>query len=54
MSADKAAEDILKAVLANEKDVILAPFYIKVMTKVRVLFPSLYFWIMQMRADKSN
>lgn len=52
VSPERASEDILKAVLSDEKDVILAPLYIKVVSMMRVLVPSLYFWVMQKRAVK--
>ncbi|KAL0120224.1 hypothetical protein PUN28_008111 [Cardiocondyla obscurior] len=46
------AECILKSVLKQEKDVIISPFTPKCAIVLRVLFPSLYFWIMQKRARK--
>lgn len=51
-SPEKVSEDILKSVLMNEKDVILAPFYMRAVASLRVLFPSIYFWIMEKRAEK--
>lgn len=52
VSPERASEDILKAVLADEKDVVLAPLYIKAVSVMRVLVPSAYFWVMQKRALK--
>lgn len=49
-SAKYVAERVLKAVLREEKDVIIAPFMPKVAVLLRTICPSLYFWIMQRRA----
>lgn len=46
------AECILKSVLKQAKEVIIAPFSPKCAIVLRTLFPSLYFWIMQKRARK--
>lgn len=46
------AELVLKSVLKQEKDVIIAPFSPKCAIIIRTLFPSLYFWIMEKRARK--
>lgn len=46
------AEDILKAVLKNKKDVILCTIAPKVAFWLRFLCPSLFFWIMSKRARK--
>lgn len=47
------SDRILKAVLAEEKEVTIATFSPKVAIVLRNLFPSLYFWIMQKRAKKN-
>ncbi|KAJ6641461.1 Dehydrogenase/reductase SDR family protein 7-like [Pseudolycoriella hygida] len=52
MSPEKASEDILKAVLMQQKDVIIAPLFIRFVAKLRHLFPEIYFWAMQKRAKK--
>ena len=46
------AHDIVRAILADKKDVILCSFAPKLAYWIRVLFPSLYFWIMAKRAHK--
>lgn len=51
-SPESVSEDILKAVLMNHKDVVLAPLYIRTVSYLRLLFPSVYFWVMQHRAKK--
>ncbi|XP_078045594.1 dehydrogenase/reductase SDR family protein 7-like [Augochlora pura] len=53
-SAEYVAERILKAIVKDEKDVIIAPFSPKVAIYLRTLCPSLYFWIMHKRARKSD
>lgn len=46
------AECILKSVLKQKKEIIIAPLVPKCAIILRTLFPSLYFWIMQKRARK--
>jgi len=46
------AECILKSILKQEKEIIIAPLSPKCAIILRTLFPSLYFWIMQKRAKK--
>lgn len=41
------ADRILKAVLKEEKDILITPFIPKAAMYLRTLCPSLYFWIMQ-------
>lgn len=50
MSPEKASEDILKAVLMQQKDVVIAPLYIRLVAKLRHFLPEIYFWVMQKRA----
>lgn len=51
-SPESVSEDILKAVLMNDKDIVLAPLHIRAVTYLRLLLPSVYFWVMQHRAGK--
>ncbi|XP_012225368.1 dehydrogenase/reductase SDR family protein 7-like isoform X1 [Linepithema humile] len=46
------AECILKSVLKQEKELTIAPFSPRCAIVLRTLFPSLFFWIMQKRAQK--
>lgn len=48
----KISHKILKAVLNDEKDVIIAPLAPKFAYWLRFISPSLYFWIMAKRAQK--
>lgn len=52
-SPEYVADRILKAVLKEEKDVIITPFIPKFAVYLRTLCPSLYFWAMQKRAKKA-
>ncbi|CAK9821949.1 Dehydrogenase/reductase SDR family protein 7-like [Anthophora retusa] len=52
-SPEYVAQCILKAVLKQEKDVVIASYSPKVAIYLRTLCPSLYFWIMQKRARKA-
>jgi len=49
---DYVAQCILKSVLYQQKEITIAPFTAKVAIILRVLFPSLFFWIMERRAKK--
>lgn len=53
-SPEYVAQRTLKAILKDEKDVIIATFSPKFAIYLRVLCPSLYFWIMLKRAKKSR
>lgn len=52
MSPEKASADILKAVLMQQKDVVIAPMFIRFVAKLRHFLPEIYFWAMQKRAQK--
>jgi len=52
MSAERASEEILKAMLMQEKDVVIAPLFIRFVAKLRHFLPEVYFWAMQKRAMK--
>lgn len=52
MSPERASEEILKAVLLQQKDVVIAPLFIRFVAKLRHFFPDIYFWAMQKRAKK--
>ena len=53
-SPEYVADCILKAVLKQEKDVLVSSFTPKVAIYLRTLCPSLYFWIMYKRAKRSE
>ncbi|XP_076289440.1 dehydrogenase/reductase SDR family protein 7-like [Lasioglossum baleicum] len=53
-SPEYVAQRTLKAILKDEKDVIIATFSPKCAIYLRTLCPSLYFWIMLKRAKKSK
>ena len=46
------SKEILRRVLSDGKDVILAPFAARLAYYLRFLCPSLYFWIIEQRANK--
>lgn len=52
MSPDKLAERILQCILRKEPDIIVSDVQAKIAYYLRHLCPSLYFWIMSMRAVK--
>ncbi|XP_031840904.1 dehydrogenase/reductase SDR family protein 7-like [Nomia melanderi] len=52
-SPEYVAHCILRAILNNEKDVVIATFIPKFAVYLRTLCPSLYFWIMHRRARKA-
>lgn len=51
-SPESMSKNILNAVLSGKKDVILAPFSIKIAYYLRFFCPSLFFWIVAKRAQK--
>ena len=53
-SPEYVADCILRAVLKQEKDVLVSPFTPRVAIYLRTLCPSLYFWIMYKRAKRSE
>lgn len=52
LSPERASDEILKAVLQDQKDVCIAPFGIRLVPYVRSLIPSVFFWAMQRHAAK--
>ena len=50
MSPDAAAGAILRMVISRDPELVLAPFFHRIIAVIRVLFPSLFFWIMKRRA----
>lgn len=50
-SAEYVAQRIVDAVINDEQEVIIAPFYARLAIGLRYLWPKLYFWIMKRRAD---
>lgn len=53
LSPERASDEILKAVLQDQKDLLLAPIGIKLVPILRTLWPSAYFWAMKRRAAKA-
>lgn len=53
-SANYVAEEVLRAMLNGNKDVAVSSFSPKFAILIRTLCPSLYFWIMKIRARKSK
>lgn len=51
-SPERIADDIRKAILADEKDVILAPILPVAVQWLRLLCPPVYFWVMERRARR--
>lgn len=49
-SPDYVAEQVLSAVLRQNKEIMIAPFIVKAVHFIRYMFPSLYFLIMKNRA----
>ncbi|KRX87805.1 Dehydrogenase/reductase SDR family protein 7-like [Trichinella pseudospiralis] len=54
MLPDWVACRILKALVNNEQELILASWYVRFAILLRVIWPSLYFWIMQRRASRTE
>lgn len=54
LSPERASDEILKAVLRDQKDVIIAPLGIRLLPYFRTLMPSVFYWAMQRRAAKLN
>ena len=53
-SPEYVADCVLRAVLKQEKDVLVSSFTPKVAIYLRTLCPSLYFWVMYKRAKRSE
>lgn len=53
-SPERIADDIRQAILSEEKDVILAPLLPIAVQWLRLLCPSIYFWVMEKRARRMN
>lgn len=51
-SPERIADEIRKAILSEEKDVVLAPILPIAVQWLRLLCPSLYFWVMEKRARR--
>ncbi|XP_033225495.1 dehydrogenase/reductase SDR family protein 7-like [Belonocnema kinseyi] len=52
--AENVAEEVLKSMLNGSKDVTISTCSPKIAILIRTLFPSFYFWIMEVRAKKSR
>lgn len=53
-SPEQIADQIRQAILSEEKDVILAPLLPIAVQWLRLLCPSMYFWVMERRARRMN
>ncbi|XP_055316273.1 dehydrogenase/reductase SDR family protein 7-like [Sitodiplosis mosellana] len=53
-SPERIADDIRRAILSEEKDVTLAPLLPIAVQWLRLLCPSIYFWVMEKRARRMN
>lgn len=53
-SAEYVAQRIVDAVVNDEQEVIIAPFYIRLAIGLRYVWPRFYFWIMKYKADKKK
>ncbi len=52
--AEDVASRIVEAIILREKEVLMAPFHVKLAVFIRKFIPSLYFVIMKNRAVKTN
>lgn len=50
LPADKVAEDILHAVAAEKKELVMCPLLPRIAILLRTLYPDVYFWLMKKRA----
>ena len=53
-SAGWVAGRVVEAVVTGEKELVLAPLLHRLAMVLRILVPSLYFWIMKGRAAKES
>lgn len=51
-SPERIADEIRKAILSEEKDITLAPILPIAVQWLRLLCPSVYFWVMEKRARR--
>lgn len=51
-SAEYVAQRIVDAIVNDEQEVIIAPFYARLAIGLRYVWPKFYFWIMKCRADR--
>lgn len=52
ISAERAAAEILRAILSDQKDVMIAPFHLRLVPYLRAILPEVYFWAMRRRASQ--
>lgn len=52
LDPDKLAKDILECVLNDDKDVFFGNFFEHIAHRLHYYLPSLYFWVMEKRANK--
>jgi hypothetical protein len=53
-TSEYVSKKILSAVVDGKKELIIAPFFVRLAITIRTLSPSLYFWIMERRARKNS
>jgi len=53
-SAEYVASEVIKGILRQDKEIVLAPLMHRVAIVLRAVFPSLYFKIMESRAQKQK
>lgn len=53
-SPESVAEDIYRALLSDEKDIVLAPIQHIAVQWLRLICPSIYFWAMEKQARKTK
>lgn len=53
MSAERVSADIVQAILDDRKDVVLAPWYLRLTPYLRLLLPEVYFWAMRRKAESN-
>ncbi|CDW52875.1 adh short domain containing protein [Trichuris trichiura] len=54
MNPDKVAMLVVRALVNNEEELILAPARIRMAIPLRVIWPSLFFWLMRQRAARTR
>ena len=55
-SVEYVADNIIQCLLANNQQLILAPFYVRLAVILRAFLPTIYFFIMsrRVRNEKKN
>jgi len=53
-SVQYVAQNVIKCILNGNKQVILAPLYVRLAVLLKAFFPNIYFYIMSRRARRIN